>query len=88
MTADEVSDFVSFLVFVSEMAAERSLAAAEEAAKPGPYAVVHGWENISIEDFLGGAWASARHLHPEGSPPPEPSWQEFARFLDAGKVYQ
>lgn len=90
MTPEEVTDFGSFVRFVDWLARDR----ADEVEKenltqghpmaPGP----NGWENATIEGFLESAAAWAMDMQKKEKREPEPSWQEFARFLHAGKVYE
>lgn len=86
-----VHDRASFLAFVAALVRDREAsAAAERAAPSSPYGPdAGGWENVTVESFLFAAlrWAEAGGGL-EGPWKPEPSWQAFARFLSAGKVYE
>ena len=86
-----VHDRDSFIAFVAALVKDRKASvAAERAAPSSPYGPdAGGWENVTIESFLFAAlrWAesSSGLREPWAS---EPSWQGFARFLSAGKVYE
>jgi hypothetical protein len=86
-----VHDRESYLAFVAALIEDREASlAAEQVSPSSPYGPDSGgWENITIESFLFAAlrWAEAGGSL-EGPWGPEPSWQAFARFLSAGKVYE
>lgn len=90
MTPDEVSDFQSFLRFVNWLASDRAEEVAKERVSPsntyGPG--YNGWENGTIEAFLDAAAAWAMDWYSAHPPPPEASWREFAKILQAGKFYE
>ena len=83
-----VQNASSFLEFAKALASEREVDAVAETQAPsspdGPTKA--GWENTTLEGFLEAAvaWASdSGFIHTTGNP-----WQEFARFLLAGKAYE
>jgi len=83
---DQVQDRDSFLTFVDALRRDLDDAWVKERANPShPYGRGwNDWENMSLEGFLEAAvaWARDRPL------PEEPSWQDFAHFLHAGKIYE
>ncbi|MEZ5366220.1 MAG: hypothetical protein R2748_28755 [Bryobacterales bacterium] len=88
---DRVKDFPSFLTFAKLLQADREYAVTMEKEEPSsPYASQHGWENITIEDFLDGAirWAEATRCgESQGTSAANP-WKQFAEFLYCGKIYE
>ena len=88
---NEVTDRESFLAFARALAHDRAEEVATEAHAPSPpYGPgVNGWENGTIGTFLEAAiaWAEAM-TDREGGVTSAPSWESFARFLYAGKVYE
>ena len=89
---DTVHDEKSFLGFLVALRKDREQEAAMEQANPSsPYeAGVHGWQNLTIEGFLGSAvaWAEATEQNTEYySKPPNP-WQRAAQIILAGKSYE
>lgn len=86
---NSVHDEASFLAFVAELAEDRRLASATGIS--GFMGAPRGWQNDSVEDFLGGALAWAddsdfgrnQDLDPDGSP-----WRRVAVFLYCGKIYE
>ena len=89
---DAVKDCDSFLAFVRALAEDRARSAAREEASPSlPYGPdAGGWENITIQDFLGAAasWAEADDFCVSESSPVDPTWKIFAEFLYSGKIYE
>ncbi len=90
--AESVSDEKSFLAFVDALRRDRELAASAEKASFADRSgsALGGWENVTIEAFLGAAhaWAEdtdfgARQDIKEASP-----WKKFAVFLYCGKIYE
>ena len=83
MDPASVVDRETFLVFLRELARDREIAAAREQAKPkSPYGPdAGGWENTSIEAYLGAcaAWATDRPIAATAS------WRVFAEVLLSGK---
>jgi hypothetical protein len=90
MSPDDVHDFTSFLDFVEWLASDRAASAEHELREPSnPWGPAHGgWENTTIESFLGAAAACSRDHAAKDGAPAQPSWREFARFLAGGKVYE
>ena len=90
--ADTVTDSAGFLDFVRELIADREDEVKKEKVHPssryGPGA--NGWENGSIESFLEAAvaWADDSHFVEKQSLAGNNPWQQFAKFLYAGKVYE
>ncbi|HEY8503764.1 MAG TPA: hypothetical protein VIL46_04230 [Gemmataceae bacterium] len=84
---ERVTDRESFLRFVEALLADRR---ADAAGTPDPFGRgPRGWENHSVEEFLGAALAWAEDAGRSGRGLPEaPTWQAFAEFLFAGKVYE
>ena len=89
---DNVSDEKSFLQFVEALIADRRLAVAMQKESPtspwGPDA--GGWENTSIENFLGSAvaWATDSNFGTNQGLSASNPWKRFAVFLLAGKIYE
>jgi hypothetical protein len=86
-----VHDRESFIAFVRALVADRRASVAAERESPSsPYSPdAGGWENVTIESFLFAAlrWAEST-AGPRDPWPAEPSWRSFARFLNAGKIYE
>ena len=89
---DSVSDAASFLAFARLLAADRLDEVQKEAVHPAPpYGPsVNGWENSTIEAFLGAAisWAEATDLGLSQGLTPDNPWKRFAVFLYCGKIYE
>ncbi len=86
-----VHDRESFFAFVAALAAERQSSAAAEDSKHNPYSPArYGWENVTIENFLEAAlaWARSTEMGVKQGLASEPSWREFAVFLNCGKIYE
>ena len=71
--------------------AEVELEKASPSSPFGPGA--KGWENCTVEDFLGAALSWAEDVERTedaraGWFPAAPSWEAFARFLYLGKIYE
>jgi hypothetical protein len=89
---EQVTDRESFLAFVHALIMDRENEVAKERSQPsspwgpGP----NGWQNGSIEQFLGAAvrWAEATNMGQTQGLPEEPSWRAFAAFLYCGKIYE
>jgi hypothetical protein len=91
--AERVNSKASFIAFAAALAADREAEVAAEAARPSsPYGPgARGWENGSIEAFLGAmsAWAaSGSALTGQAQVPEEASWRAFAEILHSGKFYE
>ena len=90
MNTYDVTDFESFIQFVTWLASDRADEVAKErvasSSPRGPDA--EGWENGTIEDFLEAATAWAVDVRNKSGQDPEPTWRELARFLHAGKIYE
>lgn len=91
--AEQVDSKESFLRFVQALAEDAAAADAEpERTADGKLNLSpHGWENGSIEAFLGAisAWASG-NSGITGKPmvSEEASWRAFAEILHSGKFYE
>jgi hypothetical protein len=89
---DQVRDRDSFLEFVRALIRDREASVASEHESPGsPWGPdAGGWENLTIESFLGAAlsWAEDAGLEIHQGLPEEPSWRAFASFLYCGKIYE
>jgi len=90
--ADQVTDESSLIDFISALAGDREDELAKEAISPtspfGPGA--NGWENGTIEAFLGAAsaWAEgSKNGLPLYTPPQNP-WTRMAHILHMGKLYE
>lgn len=89
---DSVTDAASFLAFVRLLVADRIDDVQKDADRPsqpfGPGA--NGWENGTIEDFLGAAvsWAEATNIGLSQGLAPDNPWKRFAVFLYSGKIYE
>lgn len=90
--AYRATDQASFVAFVRALVADRRDAVAREAHAPSsPYGPdANGWENTSIEAFLGAAlsWAEDTQVGRSHGLGGAPSWRTFALFLSAGKGYE
>jgi hypothetical protein len=90
--ADAVTDESTFISFLAALAADREEAVSKEAVSPAkPYeSGANGWENATIEAFLGAAsaWAtdSTKGL-PQYEVPSNP-WKRCAQILLMGKLYE
>lgn len=88
---EAVRDESSFIAFIAALAEDRADEARKEAVKPSsPYGVgANGWENSSIESFLGSAaaWAEDFKQCPRYTPPENP-WKRCAEIIFAGKGYE
>jgi hypothetical protein len=90
MNPDDVTDFNSFIGFVSWLASDYAEEVAKQRVAPnepwgsGP----NGWENSTIEAFLEAAAECAIATRNKSGKEPEPTWREFAGFLFGGKVYE
>lgn len=88
---DQVKDRSSFLAFVSALIADREEEVEIEKHTPSsPYGPgARGWENGTIEAYLGSALAWAENsMGQDQEMPEEPSWKAFAVFLYCGKIYE
>lgn len=91
--AEQVDSKEKFIAFVSALAADREAEVEIERERPSsPYGSgARGWENGSIEAFLGAmsAWAAGGYGH-TGEPhvTDQPSWRTFAKILHSGKFYE
>ncbi len=90
--AGSVIDENTLISFIIALAEDREDEVAKEKSNPSsPYSAgANGWENGSIEGFLGaaGAWAEASK---NGLPYYEPSqnpWTRIAQILLMGKHYE
>lgn len=88
-----VKDQGTFVAFCRELIADRDEEVRKEKTSPsspwGPGA--NGWENGTIEQFLDAAvrWAESSGFGERtGTSSPANPWQQFARFLHAGKFYE
>ena len=82
----------SLLDFIAALVKDREDAVAAERENPrnphGPDA--GGWQNTSIEGFLGCAasWAEATNFGLTQGLLPDNPWKRFAVFLFRGKIYE
>lgn len=87
-----VNDARSLLTFVAALEKDRRKAALAEKNHPSsPYDPdAHGWESISIENFLESArgWAEDTDFGLSQGLPKDNLWCRFANFLYAGKFYE
>lgn len=90
--ADEVVDLRSFLAIVGALIDERVADVAKQRLQPvEPFGrSPNGWENDTIEGFLGSAlqWAEDSRMGRTQGLPEGPSWRAFATFLSCGKIYE
>jgi hypothetical protein len=89
---DSVKDESTFLAFASALRLDRIEEEAKEAeSASNPYeSGANGWENTTIEQFLGSAiaWAESTNVGlTQGLDPANP-WRRFADFLYCGKIYE
>lgn len=84
---ESVTDEVSFVRFVEQLAAERR---ASEALPETPDGFRGEWANQSIEQFLEAAsrWAKDSDFGQRPGPKSENPWKAFAMFLWAGRGYE
>lgn len=89
---EHVTDQDSFLAFVRALLQDRISAHGIEAEIPARSygADAPGWENASIEDFLGAAlsWAEDSNFGAAQGLVTANLWRKFAVFLYCGKVYE
>jgi hypothetical protein len=87
---DEVRDKNSFIIFVKALANDKREETAKEKVKPSnPYGSgSNGWENGTIEDYLDSAIAWYESSDKKNGNDGSESWQQFARFLYMGKIYE
>src|SRR5262245_28381668 len=92
LSLDAVVDEKTFLAFVRALERERRESVKLEAVSPSaPYGPdAGGWENITIEDFLGAAvaWAESTDMGTKQGLSPDNPWKRFAAFLYCGKIYE
>lgn len=85
---EAVHDQESFLSFVRALKEDRE---AERGSEPDPFGRgANGWENHTIEDFLGAAlaWAESTNVGSTQGMEKESLWKRFAAFLYCGKVFE
>lgn len=89
---DRVRDQQSFLHFVRCLLVDREDEVAKEEASPSsPYGPgANGWENDSIEQFLGAAiaWVDATRFGISQGLKADNPWKQFAVFLYCGKIHE
>ena len=89
---ESVNDEHSFLAFAKALHADRADEDAKERDAPsnayGPGA--NGWENGTIEQFLGDAiaWAESTNVGLKQGLTEDNPWKRFAVFLYCGKIYE
>lgn len=85
---DAVVDEASFMAFIGALIADRILANETKIDTFGRDG--NGWENHSIEDFLGAAsaWANASKFGKNQGLSDTNMWKKFAVFLYCGKIYE
>lgn len=92
--AEGVRDETSFLEFILELAKDRLDEYQNEELNPSsPYGPdANGWENGTIEAFLGAAYSwgksSKSGLPLAGYQPPSNPWTRAAQILYMGKIYE
>lgn len=88
---DAVKDEDSFVAFLSALATDRAdEVVKEEGIFSSPYGPgANGWDNGTIEAYLGAAaaWAEDWKRSPRYLPPANP-WKRCAEILLAGKRYE
>jgi len=85
---EEVRDLHSLIEFLGVLGADWRACSERNQREPcSPHASMHGWENISIGDFLEAmqAWSVAAKIQDEAGANP---YRIFARQLQAGKGYE
>jgi hypothetical protein len=91
---NKVHDDKSFLSFVQALVEDRTDEVEKEKKQPSsPFGRgANGWENGTIEAFLGAAtaWATSMDFgrNRKNGTFNENSWNQFAHFLYAGKIYE
>ena len=85
---ETVTDATSFLAFVRALTKDREAEAGRAIDDFGRGE--NGWENHSIEDFLGAAlsWAEATNIGATQGLSDASPWKRFAVFLYCGKIYE
>jgi hypothetical protein len=90
--SEQVHDEATFIDFLRALAADREEEVEIEARSPGsPYGPgANGWENGTIESFLGAAaaWADGSKHGPPLDSPNENPWARCATILLMGKHYE
>jgi hypothetical protein len=85
---DSVHDESTFVAFARALLEDRRLASAVE---DGRYGAPRGWQNDTVEDFLGGAlaWAEDSNFgRTQGLTDEANPWTRLAVFLYCGKIYE
>jgi hypothetical protein len=89
---DSVSDAASFLAFARLLTEDREDEVQKESTAPSPRCGpgANGWENNTIEAFLGAAisWAESTKIGLSQGLSAENPWKRFAVFLYCGKIYE
>ena len=89
---DAIADEDGFVAFIAALAADRDDEVRKEKQRSSPpYGPgANGWENGSIEAYLGAAAAFAQDWkrNPEGLPKSDNPWRRCARIIYAGKHYE
>jgi hypothetical protein len=89
---DAVCDEETFIAFVTALALDRKVEAAEEKASPSSphFPGANGWENGTIEAFLdaAAAWATASRNGLEFYRKPDNPWKRSADIIYMGKIYE
>ncbi|MFT3665029.1 hypothetical protein [Piscinibacter sp.] len=89
---DLVKDEATLLAFVNALRLDRIEEDEKERPSPSsPYGPgANGWENRTIEAFLGAAsaWAESTNFGLTQGLDPSNSWKRFAVFLYCGKIYE
>ncbi|MCK7595645.1 DUF7660 family protein [Pseudomarimonas salicorniae] len=92
LTPHDVTDAESFLEFARSLLAEREAEVEMEKSNPSaPFSRgQRGWENGTIEAFLGAAirWAEDTDFGKRQGVEPDDHWYQFALFLYLGKIYE
>lgn len=89
---DAVCDEATFTAFLDALAVDREDEVSKEKASPSlPYGPgAKGWENGTIEAFLGAAaaWATASNNGLPLYQKPENPWKRCADIIYMGKIYE
>ena len=87
-----VEDETTLIDFITALAADREDEVQKERSSPlSPYGPgANGWENGTIDTFLGAAaaWAESSKNGMPLYPKPTNPWKRFADILYAGKIYE
>jgi len=87
---NDVKDKETFIEFVNALIRDREEAVEREKQAPENHRGfgAFGWQNETIEDYLGMCLACADNNGDEPVLTKEPTWYSFADFLYGGKIYE